>query len=55
MLDADLDRSFSLTGSQVCSGDCVEFDTHVPAAKALIEQHGADKTSRKFFEQRLAW
>ncbi|KIW14562.1 hypothetical protein PV08_07346 [Exophiala spinifera] len=39
----------------LCSGDCVEFDTHVPAAKALVEQHGADKTSRKFFEQRLAW
>ncbi|KAH8801468.1 fungal-specific transcription factor domain-containing protein [Xylogone sp. PMI_703] len=39
----------------LCSGDCAEFDTHIPAAKTLIDHYGADKTDKGFFEQRLAW
>ncbi|KFY16725.1 hypothetical protein V492_01133 [Pseudogymnoascus sp. VKM F-4246] len=39
----------------VCSGDCVEFETHLRAASAFIKLRGSDGTERGFIEQRIAW
>lgn len=39
----------------VCSGDCVEFETHLKAASTFIKQRGSDGTERGFIEQRIAW
>lgn len=41
---------------QMCSGDCVEFETHLQAAVAIIRGRNNDHAAnRYFFEQRLAW
>ncbi|OBS28440.1 hypothetical protein FPOA_02378 [Fusarium poae] len=40
----------------MCSGDCVEFETHLKAAVAVIRNPGYDGSANKYyFEQRLAW
>ncbi|KAF2120267.1 fungal-specific transcription factor domain-containing protein [Lophiotrema nucula] len=39
----------------LCSGDCIEFGTHLEAASTYIKSRGSDGTERGFFEQRLAW
>ncbi|KIV82574.1 hypothetical protein PV11_04675 [Exophiala sideris] len=39
----------------VCSGDCVEFGTHLKAASTFIKLRGSDGTERGFIEQRIAW
>ncbi|UZP35164.1 hypothetical protein NXS19_002980 [Fusarium pseudograminearum] len=40
----------------MCSGDCVEFQTHLKAAVAVIRNPGYDGSANKYyFEQRLAW
>ena len=44
-----------LTVVEVCSGDCVEFETHIKAASTFIKQRGSDGTERAFIEQRIAW
>ncbi|KUJ17254.1 uncharacterized protein LY89DRAFT_696763 [Mollisia scopiformis] len=38
----------------LCSGDCIEFGTHLEAAGKFVKSHGSDGTDRGFFEQRLA-
>ena len=40
---------------ELCSGDCLEFGTHLKAASAFVKQRGSDGTERGFFQQRLAW
>lgn len=44
-----------LTAVEVCSGDCVEFETHLKAASTFIKLRGSDSTERGFIEQRIAW
>ncbi|KAJ5377364.1 uncharacterized protein N7496_004773 [Penicillium cataractarum] len=39
----------------LCSGDCLEFGTHLKAASDIVKRHGSDGTERAFFQQRLAW
>ncbi|KAH7237189.1 fungal-specific transcription factor domain-containing protein [Fusarium solani] len=40
----------------MCSGDCLEFETHLKAAVVIIRGHDYDHASnRHYFEQRLAW
>lgn len=40
----------------MCSGDCVEFQTHLKAAVAVIRSPDYDgSTNKHYFEQRLAW
>ncbi|KAJ5984724.1 hypothetical protein N7481_006823 [Penicillium waksmanii] len=39
----------------LCSGDCLEFGTHLNAASDIVKRHGSDGTERGFFQQRLAW
>ncbi|OOQ87342.1 hypothetical protein PEBR_17920 [Penicillium brasilianum] len=39
----------------LCSGDCLEFGTHLKAASDIVKRHGSDGTERGFFQQRLAW
>ncbi|CAI7602582.1 unnamed protein product [Penicillium pancosmium] len=39
----------------LCSGDCLEFGTHLNAASEIVKRHGSDGTDRGFFQQRLAW
>ncbi|KEF57383.1 uncharacterized protein A1O9_05300 [Exophiala aquamarina CBS 119918] len=39
----------------VCSGDCVEFTTHLKAARTFIRLYDTKDTERSFIEQRLAW
>ncbi|QGA16161.1 hypothetical protein EYB26_003828 [Talaromyces marneffei] len=39
----------------LCSGDCLEFGTHLKAASDIVKRHGSDGTDRGFFQQRLAW
>ncbi|KAF4466570.1 transcription factor [Fusarium albosuccineum] len=45
-----------LTKIQMCSGDCLEFDTHLKAAVAIIRDNSYDHdANRHYFEQRIAW
>jgi hypothetical protein len=39
----------------MCTGDCAEFDAHIPAAKAFVDEHGPTLPDRSYCEQRLAW
>ncbi|PCG90209.1 Protein of unknown function DUF3468 [Penicillium occitanis (nom. inval.)] len=39
----------------LCSGDCLEYGTHLKAASDIVKRHGSDGTDRGFFQQRLAW
>ncbi|KUM61463.1 hypothetical protein ACN42_g5659 [Penicillium freii] len=39
----------------LCSGDCLEFGTHLKAASEIVKRHGSDGTEQGFFQQRLAW
>ncbi|KIX99263.1 uncharacterized protein Z520_04839 [Fonsecaea multimorphosa CBS 102226] len=39
----------------MCTGDCAEFDTHIPAARAFVDEHGSNLPDRGYCEQRLAW
>ncbi|RGP66123.1 transcription factor [Fusarium sporotrichioides] len=40
----------------MCSGDCVEFQTHLKAAVTVIRNPGYDGSANMYyFEQRLAW
>ncbi|RTE71987.1 hypothetical protein BHE90_013612 [Fusarium euwallaceae] len=40
----------------MCSGDCLEFETHLKAAVDLIRGQNYDHApNRHYFEQRLAW
>lgn len=40
----------------MCSGDCIEFETHLKAAIALVLDQNIDHSAnRYYFEQRLAW
>ncbi|RSL46762.1 hypothetical protein CEP54_013711 [Fusarium duplospermum] len=40
----------------MCSGDCLEFETHLKAAVGLIQGQNYDgAANRHYFEQRLAW
>ncbi|CAG1997739.1 unnamed protein product [Fusarium graminearum] len=40
----------------MCSGDCVEFQTHLKAAVAVIRNPGyAGSANKHYFEQRLTW
>lgn len=40
---------------QMCTGSCAEFDTHLPAARALVDEYGSSIPDRGYCEQRLAW
>ncbi|EEU37233.1 uncharacterized protein NECHADRAFT_37047 [Fusarium vanettenii 77-13-4] len=40
----------------MCSGDCLEFETHLKAAVVIVRAQNYDHASNKhYFEQRLAW
>ncbi|KAJ3546776.1 hypothetical protein NM208_g1839 [Fusarium decemcellulare] len=40
----------------MCSGDCLEFETHLKAAVAIIRDNNYDHAAnRHYFEQRIAW
>ncbi|KIW68114.1 hypothetical protein PV04_04081 [Phialophora macrospora] len=41
--------------TDMCTGDCAEFDAHIPAAKAFVDEHGPTLPDRSYCEQRLAW
>lgn len=40
---------------EICSGDCVEFETHLKAATSFLKLRESNGTYRGFIEQRMAW
>ncbi|KAH8653891.1 fungal-specific transcription factor domain-containing protein [Xylariales sp. PMI_506] len=41
--------------TQMCSGDCVEFETHLAAAATILRTNNHEFPGRDYFEQRLIW
>ncbi|VUC35040.1 unnamed protein product [Clonostachys rosea] len=53
---ATLASILMLAQVDMCSGDCIEFETHLKAAVAIIRgRHSDDSLNRYYFEQRLTW
>ncbi|CAG9947207.1 unnamed protein product [Clonostachys rosea f. rosea IK726] len=53
---ATLASILMLAQVDMCSGDCIEFETHLQAAVAILRgRHVEQSVNRYYFEQRLVW
>ncbi|CAG9982262.1 unnamed protein product [Clonostachys byssicola] len=53
---ATLASILMLAQVDMCSGDCIEFETHLKAAVAILRgRHNEQSVNRYYFEQRLVW
>ncbi|CAH0057821.1 unnamed protein product [Clonostachys solani] len=53
---ATLASILMLAQVDMCSGDCIEFETHLKAAVAILRgRQNEESVNRYYFEQRLVW